>query len=531
MVCIGLRNAPEGTQLSDMPKTAPALYSREIVTLRRIRIAIGSLAGALSIAVVLTAQKTDTTPELFSTVMQRISGQPEFRERVLNGIREVPRVGEFLSPDLVERLRVLILGKEWQRVDHFPALTVSALNKSVDTAIRLAEKPATPLEPTDLLDTAEYPLGQAETIDLDHPATRPAYADDPATAQRDIGFNLTMGDGPDPALAPMHPESRQLAAVLNRLAMNAPENDHGNDSGQNDSRQPQAVAVLDGKRFTDGSALIHELAESGHKVTITDDVYFANFGHLHDGEREVMMPFWIDTQIAIPASRRSLLLPVSHSEQELHIRGPKWNADVSFYFGIDGKAQFRTMDSLNQSWVMHRVLFTFEDSSQQVRVMRLLSAAVRVYYRARMTHPELPFGGYYRLGVCQDVSAAVESDLQGKTVLFPITHDPAYFPQSASTDPRDREFLTAFGRIPSDRGSGLPPIDRVLGALPTLRYTDIVIPGLAGDLQRVEVANHLGLLQRTHPLLTLIAAVLALLILIFAVWRLLRHRRKSAPPS
>jgi hypothetical protein len=367
-----------------MPKTAPALHSREIVTFRRARIATGSLAAALSIAFAVAAQKTDTTPELFSTVMQRVSAQPEFRERVLQGIRELPKVGEFLSPDLVDRLRVLILGKEWQRVDHFAALSVSALNKSVDAAVRLAGKSVTPLEPTDLLDTAEYPVGQTETIDLDHAVTAPAYADDPATPQRDIGFNLTMGDGPDPALAAMHPEGRQLAAVLNRLAMNGPEND---------PRQTQAVAMVDGKSFTDGSSLIYELVQSGHKVTISDDVFFANFGHLHDGEREVVMPFWIDTQIAIPASRRSLLLPVSHSEQELHIRGPKWNADVSFYFGIDGKAQFRTMDSLNQGWVMHRVLFTYEDSSQQLRVMRLLSAAVRVYYRVRMAHPELPFGG------------------------------------------------------------------------------------------------------------------------------------------
>jgi hypothetical protein len=129
------------------------------------------------------------------------------------------------------------------------------------------------------------------------------------------------------------------------------------------------------------------------------------------------------------------------------------------------------------------------------------------------------------------VSATVESDLQGKTVLFPITHDPAYFPQGASTDPRDRAFLAAFGRIPSDRGSGLPPIDRVLGTLPTLHYSDIVIPGLAGHLQRVEVANHLGLLHRTHPLLTLIAAVLVLMLALFAVWLLLRRHRKSEPAN
>ncbi len=214
-----------------------------------------------------------------------------------------------------------------------------------------------------------------------------------------------------------------------------------------------------------------------------------------------------------------MLLPVSHSEQELHIRGPKWNADVSFYFGIDGKAEFRTMDSLNQSWVMHRVLYDYQDSPQQARVMRLLSAAVRIYYRVRMSHPELPFGGYYRLGVCQDVSATVESDLQGKTVLFPITHDPAYFPQTISTDPRDREFLAAFDALPSDRGSAMPPIDRVLGALPTVHYDDIMIPGLAGDLERVAVADRLGVLNRTHPLLTFLMAVGAvLLLLIIAGW-------------
>jgi hypothetical protein len=61
-----------------------------------------------------------------------------------------------------------------------------------------------------------------------------------------------------------------------------------------------------------------------------------------------------------------------------------------------------------------------------------------------------------------------------------------------------------------------------------LHYSQIVIPGLAGDLERVAVANRLGLLQRTHPLLTLIAVVAALLLIILAGWRILRHRRKNA---
>jgi hypothetical protein len=55
-----------------------------------------------------------------------------------------------------------------------------------------------------------------------------------------------------------------------------------------------------------------------------------------------------------------------------------------------------------------------------------------------------------------------------------------------------------------------------------------VIPGLAGDMEWVDVANRLGLLQRTHPLLTLIAVVATLLLMILAGWRMLRHRHKNA---
>jgi ABC-type arginine transport system permease subunit len=71
--------------------------------------------------------------------------------------------------------------------------------------------------------------------------------------------------------------------------------------------------------------------------------------------------------------------------------------------------------------------------------------------------------------------------------------------------------------------------------LPTLHYNDIAIPGLANDLERVVVAGRLGLLQRTHPLLTFLvaAAVLLLLLSLLTVtllrWR--RQRRKSQPAT
>jgi hypothetical protein len=87
-----------------MPTTASVLHAR-----RLRRTALTSLALAFVVAIGLAAQQSDGSSELFSMVMQRVSAQPEFRERVLEGIREVPKVGEFLSPDLVDRLRVLIL--------------------------------------------------------------------------------------------------------------------------------------------------------------------------------------------------------------------------------------------------------------------------------------------------------------------------------------------------------------------------------------------------------------------------------------
>jgi hypothetical protein len=58
-----------------------------------------------------------------------------------------------------------------------------------------------------------------------------------------------------------------------------------------------------------------------------------------------------------------------------------------------------------------------------------------------------------------------------------------------------------------------------------------MIPGLAGDLERAPVADRLGVLQKTHRLLTFITAVMVFLRMPFAGWRLLRHRRKDAPAT
>ncbi len=446
------------------------------------------LFGSLLLATAYSQQ--GQAPELLSELMQKVSATPAFREKVLDATRSVPKIGEWLSPELVKDLRTAILGKDWQRVDHFPALTVDALNRSVEVTMKVAGPSKKKLAASDLIDLGAYRLDANALVDLNQAATRPTYADDPSTAVTHPSNGITMGDGPDPALAPMHAESKRLAEVLNRLSLNT---QHG----------PQLTVMLAGDAITDPGTLIHRLQQSGHQVTVDDDLYFANFGHLHDGERDVMMPFWLDSQIIIPGTRRNLLVPVSHSEHEIHVRGPHVNADVSYYFGIDGKSEFRTMDSLNQPWVMGRKAFVYT-GDRAAEAVNLLAQATRVYLAVHLAHPELPFGGYYKLGVCQDVNAVVEQYLQGRVILFPLTRDPRYFPSDPADlhlDPRDGQFLKLLAQVPDDRSSDRPPIARVLGALPTTDVSTILIPGLASDLEKVEEGRSLGDLRRSHSFL------------------------------
>ena len=79
------------------------------------------------------------------------------------------------------------------------------------------------------------------------------------------------------------------------------------------------------------------------------------------------------------------------------VRGPKVNVDVAFYYGIDGHAEWRTMDELNQPWVLGRHAHEYR-GDEAVEVTRLTAAAVVAYVHQHTARPQLPFGGYYTLG-------------------------------------------------------------------------------------------------------------------------------------
>jgi hypothetical protein len=304
----------------------------------------------------------------------------------------------------------------------------------------------------------------------------------------------------------MHPESQRLADVLNRLGLNALDG------------AAHVTAEIDGKAATTPEELVQALMASGHSVVVYDARYFANFGHFHYKGQDVMMPFFVDSQIAIPGTKRSLLVPVSHAEYEWEIRGPKVNADVSWYFGIDGKAEFRTMDTLDQAWVLGRHAHVYRDADA-VEVTRLTGKMLIAYLHQHLRRPDLPFGGYYALGVCQDGVAAIERKMTGYDTLFPNTADGALF-----DDPRDAEINAMILAIPKDRSGAPPSPERTFGSLPTTDFGAITIPGLAADLEAVHSAWQDGSMVRTQSwmekmTLRLVGAAALLALAGVVVWR------------
>ncbi|MGD0442478.1 MAG: hypothetical protein ABSA39_00950 [Edaphobacter sp.] len=466
---------------------------------------------------------------LLSGMMRELSAAPGFTDALLAQLDKGEKKGPALmTPALMKRLRELILGKDWQGLDRFPGWTMDAVNPTVGVITKAAAKktpdtaagapagppgeawPASGATITEFLDLGSYSPEKAETVSLDKPSTLPGLSDKDLVSE--LGAGVVRGDVGNPKLAPMHPESQRLADVLNRLGLNRVDG------------ATKATVEIDGRTAATPEGLIEALMATGHSVVVADARYFANFGHFHFKGQDVMMPFFIDSQIGIPGTKRSLMSPVSHAEYEWAIRGPKVNANVSWYFGIDGKAEFRTMDTLDQAWVLGRHAHEYRDADA-VEVTRLVGKMTVAYLHQHLRRPDLPFGGYYSLGVCQDGVAAIEQKMTGSDTLFPNTADGALF-----DDQRDAEINALMLAIPKDRNGAPPAPGRIFGSIPTTDFRQVTIPGMAADLETVYEAWQNGSLDRTRSwmqkiTLRLVGACALVVLVGIVVWRRRRARR------
>jgi hypothetical protein len=472
---------------------------------------------------------------LISQVMRELSAQPGFPDTLIQQIGKDGKKGPaLLTPALVDDMRKRILGQDWSGLDRFPGWTMREINPTVRvigheagksdkledaSAVHPGASPSA-AQARELLDLGPYALDKHETVSLEEHSKLPPFTTDGIVTQLSAG--ILRGDGPN-QLAAEHSESQRVAYVLNRLAAN--KLDHAESFAVSRSWAAVLAQAGTGPAREDKPRMmswtpedvIRDLQSTGHTVIVTDTRYFANFAHLHYKGQDVMAPFWINSQIVIPGSHgRPLLVPVAHAEYEWHIRSPKGgpgiNADVSYYFGVDGKSEWRTMDTLDQAWVLKRDAHTYT-GDQAIEVTRLAGLLTVAYMHLHAAHPTLPFGGYYALGVCQDGISAIEKKLTGKVTLFPNTADEAFF-----NDPRDAEINALIAAIPKDRDGEPPSPERIFGSLPTdpgpsESFSPITIPGLAADLTAVHEAWTDGTLIRTHSRLRqalLIGALLAI---------------------
>jgi hypothetical protein len=471
-------------------------------------------------AYVVPEQPMPPNTLMLAQMMRELSSQPGFTEGLLKQLDGGGKGGPALmTPKLIDELRKRILGNDWQGLDRFPGWTMREVNPTVRTIGHFAGKSekleqASAVHPGaspssaqvgQFLDLGPYALDRAETISLDQPSTLPPFSTDGLVSS--LGDGVVRGDGPN-ELAAEHAESQRLADVLNRLASN-----------QLAGVQPFSVSrsvetLVDQNKLHGGppipgkpdlkadtpEQLIEDLQASGNTVIVDDARYFANFGHLHYKGQDVMMPFFINSEIVVPHSHgRPLLIPVSHAEYEWHVHGPRLNADISYYFGIDGKAEWRTMDTLDQAWVQKRNAHEYT-GKDAVEVTRLAGLMTLAYLHEHADHPTLPFGGYYALGVCQDGVSAIEKKMTGKVTLFPNTIDIGLF-----NDPRDPEIDALMAALPKDREGKRPGPERIFGSLPAAPAADpqqafnsIMIPGLAADLNSSYSAWKDDSLERTY---------------------------------
>ncbi len=456
---------------------------------------------------------------LLSQMMRQLSARPGFTNALLNEVDKGSKAGAaFMSPALIDELRKRILGSDWQGLDRFPGWTMREINPTVRAVGHVAGKdekleataavhpgaPASETQEHEYLDLGPYALNKAEAISLDQPSTLPPFST--AGIVTDLGDGVVRGDGPND-LAPEHAESQRLADALNRLAANSLDGTQG------------FRVTTHGYAVSTPEQLIAALAADGNAITVDDARYFANFGHLHFNGQDVMMPFWIDSRIVVPQSGgRHLLVPAAHAEYEWHIRGPRISADISYYFGVDGKSEWRTMDTLDQPWVLERNAHEYR-GADALEVTRLAGLMTVAYMHLHAAHPTLPFGGYYALGVCQDGVSAIERKLTGKVTLFPNTADDALF-----NDPRDAEINTLMAAIPKDRDGSPPEPERIFGSLPATNFNAITIPGLPADLNATYAAWQNGNLNHNHSERFYLALGIGLLL----GFLLIRRKRRSS---
>ena len=410
-------------------------------------------------------QETDnrTAYVKFSKVMSDLSKNQEFMERLMNRIGHGPNAGGILGPEELQLLKKLIFQKEFAAFDFFPGFTVRGMGVAFEMAGRELKKRQE--KNPEMAKVDEYPELKVNFIEeLGIPVKDRGETPALDSMIKDIGFGLKVGEMYSPEALKIRPDNLRMAYVLNRLSLN-------------EKGKPKYMIKMGDDVFDTPEGLVEKLLESDYRIEVRDARYFANFGKLYYNGTEVLTAYWLNTEYPIPGTDRKLLLPVAHTQHELNIQGSDFKVRLMYYFGSDGKLEFRSFDTVDQTWIGGRVVKIYS-GKQAVEVVRIAGEAIRIFRKIQKENPDLPLGGYYKLGVCLDSNAIIEFHMTGRTTLYPLTHDVKYFKG-------DSEVEQIMRKLPYDGGDIPPEPQRIRGSIPADEVSQLPIPSLREELKTI----------------------------------------------
>lgn len=431
----------------------------------------------LLLALPAAAQAPDpyTLPELVAA-LARNPDAPGAVDAVLAELGRNPAAAGLLSAEQRATLRAALqrglTTGDGSALEMAPALTVSGMGAAVVVVPAVTDAVTGRPAATPVRRQADDGLPGAPRRLVEEPlgipvADRSLPPEGPPPTGRLAALGLQRGDGGrDPERARRWPDSNRLAAVLNRLSLNGP-------------APVYAVKVAE-ERVASPAALIAALQRSGHTVTVLDRRRTANFADLRHDDRSVAAPLWVDTEVPVPGRDRTLKVPATHAEHQVVVRGPVVNAEVAFFMGIEGEAKFRPLLGLEEDWTGGRTMHTYE-GPRAAEAVRVAGEVRRAFVEKQAAHPELPYGGYFNLGVCNDSNAFVEWAMTGKTTLYPLTRDLALYQGDGEIDRLSRA-------MPVDRDRPAD-LERVLGSLPEADPERLAFAGLRDDVKALLAAR------------------------------------------
>jgi hypothetical protein len=391
--------------------------------------------------------RTDPRFLTFGELAEVLARDPKVFEAVLETIG-AGRTAVGLVPDAERQVvRQLFARADYAALDRHPRVSVDLLRSAVAA---FGERVGPPKPPPPLSPSKREPLGM--------PTGAPPPTGEPYLSQ--LSFGLVHGDRIDREKAARFRDSERLAALLERLALNA-------------QGAPPNEVDLGASVAASPEALVRALMASGHTCVVRDERFAANFGDLEKDGVPVATPLWVETGVVVAGD--ALVVPVPHIQVTLEVRGPRVNADASLYNSLDldgsgdGGTRFRADVTLDQPWVGGLVYrrYAGAEAVEAVRIMGLL----RRFADDKLRRTPLPIDGYFVLGVCTLAPAVVERALTGTTTIWPLTQDPALFDGEGEIEKLVRA-------LPSDGRGQLPELARVLASLPWATRDEVPFPAL-----------------------------------------------------